>query len=86
VRLRAGAPPPGEEQSEPTGMATGAVRGGPSGSGVVHLVDGDGASLCGLVDEPDLDLLDDGPGQRDVPPDRRCLHCWLLTDTPSGRS
>jgi anti-sigma regulatory factor (Ser/Thr protein kinase) len=79
VRLRAGPLPP-----SPPDAATGAValrvgthRDTPLGPGAVHAVDGDGSSLCDLVDPADLRPIDDLTWP-DVPVDRRCPQCRLV--------
>ena len=78
VRLRAGRPPgPEDAPADVPPLRAGAPRGAAPGPGGVHLIDGDGASMCELVAAPDLDPLVD-LSWRDVPPERQCRHCRLF--------
>jgi anti-sigma regulatory factor (Ser/Thr protein kinase) len=78
VRLRAGPPPP-IRQTGGAGfvpLRAGTLHGTPPGPGTVHAVDGDGASLCELVDAVRLDALPDP--WLEVPPEHQCPRCRLV--------
>ena len=78
VRLRAGRPPgPGDVPADDLPLRAGTPHGAAPGPGGVHLIDGDGASLCERVAALDLAPLD-GVSWRDIPPDRQCPHCRLF--------
>jgi hypothetical protein len=88
VRLCAGQPPGAENApADDVPLPAGAAHGTVPGPGGVHLVDGDGTSLCELVAAPDLGRLDD-VSWRSIPPDRQCPHCRVILmvhlDRPGG--
>jgi anti-sigma regulatory factor (Ser/Thr protein kinase) len=75
VSLRAGRPPgPDDPVADDVPLRVGTASGTAPGPGGVHLVDGDGASLCELLPAAVLDPLHD-VAWRDVPPDRQCPFC-----------
>ena len=83
VRLRAGSPPTAPESVGGYAVRVGTLHGAPPDKGTVHAVDGDGSSLCEVVDAADLHPLDD-LGWRDLPADQQCPHCRLLIAVDDG--
>jgi anti-sigma regulatory factor (Ser/Thr protein kinase) len=78
VRLRAGSPPPAADAAGGHVLRAGTLHGTPCGVGTVHAIDGDGSSLCAVIDAADLRPVDD-LRWTDVPSVQQCSHCRLLT-------
>jgi anti-sigma regulatory factor (Ser/Thr protein kinase) len=84
VRLRAGSPPPtSSDPDDGCVLRAGTLRGAPPATGTVHAIDGDGASLCEIVDTTDLHPLDDLRWP-DVPAVQQCPHCRLIMAVDDG--
>ncbi|SFK37432.1 sensor histidine kinase [Geodermatophilus ruber] len=83
VRLRAGAPSDTSGDAAGGGLRAGTLHGAPPGTGTVHVIDGDGSSLCEIVDAADLHPLD-GLGWPDLPAGQQCPRCRLVIDVDDG--
>jgi anti-sigma regulatory factor (Ser/Thr protein kinase) len=79
VHLRAGSPPPAPDAVVGPALRAGTPHGAPPQNGTVHAIDGDGSSLCGVVDAADLQPLDDLRWTH-LPAGQQCPHCRLLID------
>jgi anti-sigma regulatory factor (Ser/Thr protein kinase) len=77
VRLRAGSPPTAPNPVGGWSLRAGTVHGAPPDKGTVHAIDGDGSSLCEVVDAADLHPLDDLRWP-DLPAGQQCPRCQLL--------
>jgi hypothetical protein len=77
VRLRTGVPPTAPAAVGGFALRAGTLHGAPSDNGTVHLVDGDGSSLCEAVDAADLRPVDDLRWP-DLPAGQQCPRCRLL--------
>src|SRR3954452_16294380 len=77
VRLRAGSPPTAPNPVGGWSLRAGTVHGAPPDKGTVHAIDGDGSSLCEVVDAADLPPLDDLRWP-DLPAGQQCPRCRLL--------
>jgi len=77
IRLRAGSPPPAPNAVGGCGLRAGTLHGAPPANGTVHVVDGDGSSLCEEVDAADLRPVDDLRWP-DLPAGQQCPCCRLL--------
>jgi len=73
VRLRGGCLPAAETPV----VRVGRRHGDPAAPGTAHVVDGDGSSLCGLVDASDLEPVG-AVSWSDLPAGERCPHCRLF--------
>jgi anti-sigma regulatory factor (Ser/Thr protein kinase) len=82
VRLRAGSPP-----TAPVAVGyavrAGTLHGAPPDIGTVHAIDGDGSSLCEVVDAADLRPVDDLRWP-DLPAGQQCPRCRLLIAVDDG--
>jgi hypothetical protein len=83
VRLRAGSPPTAPVAVGGRALRAGTLHGAPPDDGTVHVVDGDGSSLCEVVDAADLHLVDDLRWP-DLPADQQCPRCQLLIVVDDG--
>ena len=79
VRLRAGLPPTAPVAVGTALLRAGTLHGAPPDKGTVHAIDGDGLSLCEVVDAADLHPLDDLRWP-DLPAGQQCPRCRLLID------
>jgi anti-sigma regulatory factor (Ser/Thr protein kinase) len=77
VRLRAGSPPTAPNPVGGSPLRAGTVHGAPPDKGTVHAIDGDGSSLCEVVDAADLHPVDDLRWP-DLPAGQQCPRCRLL--------
>jgi anti-sigma regulatory factor (Ser/Thr protein kinase) len=78
VRLRAGRVPTAADAAPvPVSLRVGTSRGLTAGIGSCHVIDGDGASFCGIVQAADLDPVD-GASWSDLAPNLQCPHCLLF--------
>jgi hypothetical protein len=85
VRLRAGAPPPAAEALGGYALRAGTLHGDPPAEGTVHAIDGDGSSLCELIDAADLHPVDDLHWP-DLPAGQQCPRCRLFVVVENGSS
>jgi len=77
VRLRAGSPPTAPDAAGGCALRAGTLHGAPPGQGTVHAIDGDGSSLCEVVDAADLRPLD-GLRWPDLSTGQQCPRCRLV--------
>ena len=77
VRLRAGSRPTAADAVGGWVLRAGTLHGAPPDEGTVHAIDGDGSSLCEVVDAADLHPLD-GLCWRDLPAGRQCPQCRMV--------
>jgi hypothetical protein len=83
VRLRAGSPPPAPGAVGGRGLPAGTLHGAAPDTGTVHAIDGDGSSLCEVVDAADLHPLDD-LRWRDLPAGQQCPRCRMVVAIDDG--
>ncbi|GAB3310109.1 anti-sigma factor RsbA family regulatory protein [Geodermatophilus aquaeductus] len=83
VRLRAGSPPPAVDAVGSCALRAGTLHGAPPDGGTVHAIDGDGSSLCEVVDAADLRPLDDLRWP-DLPAVQQCPGCRLVIVVDDG--
>jgi len=83
VRLRAGSPPTAPDAVADCPLRAGTLHGAPPDHGTVHAIDGDGSSLCELVDAADLHPVDDLRWP-DLPAEQQCPGCRLLIAVEDG--
>jgi hypothetical protein len=83
VRLRAGSAPTAPDAAGGCALRAGTLHGAPPDKGTVHAIDGDGSSLCEVVDAADLQPLDD-LGWPDLPPGQQCPRCRLVIVVDDG--
>jgi hypothetical protein len=83
VRLRAGSPPPAPDAVGSCPLRAGTLHGTRPDIGTVHAIDGDGSSLCEVVDAADLHPFDDLRWP-DLPADQQCPRCRLVIVVDDG--
>jgi len=83
VRLRAGPPPAAPVAVGGCVLRAGTLHGTPPDIGTVHAIDGDGSSLCEVVDAADLHPVDDLRWP-DLPAGQQCPRCRLLIAVDDG--
>jgi anti-sigma regulatory factor (Ser/Thr protein kinase) len=83
VRLRAGSPPPAPAAVGIRALRAGTLLGDPPDTGTVHAIDGDGSSLCEIVDAADLHPLEDLHWP-DLPAGQQCPRCRMVIFVDDG--
>jgi hypothetical protein len=83
VRLRAGSPPTAPDAIGGCVLRAGTLHGAPPDDAIAHAIDGDGSSMCEVVDAADLHPLDDLRWP-DVPVAQQCPRCRMVIVVDDG--